>query len=29
MDGALKGQIGHRGRAFAQLAPALLQLLDR
>ena len=29
MDGALKGQIGHRGRAFAQLAPALLQLLGR
>ena len=29
MDEALKGQIGHRGRAFAQLAPALLQLLGR
>jgi XTP/dITP diphosphohydrolase len=29
MDGALKGQIGHRGQAFAQLAPALLQLLGR
>jgi XTP/dITP diphosphohydrolase len=29
MDGTLKGQIGHRGRAFAQLAPALLKLLGR
>jgi XTP/dITP diphosphohydrolase len=29
MDGPLKGQIGHRGRAFAQLAPALVQLLGR
>jgi len=29
MDGALKAQIGHRGRAFALLAPALLQLLER
>ena len=29
MDSALKGQIGHRGRAFAQLAPALLKLLRR
>lgn len=29
MDGHLKGQIGHRGRAFAQLTPALLKLLGR
>ena len=29
MDGALKAQIGHRGRAFALLAPALLELLKR
>jgi XTP/dITP diphosphohydrolase len=27
MDKALKGRIGHRGRAFAQLAPRLAQLL--
>ena len=27
MDKALKGRIGHRGRAFAQLAPKLRQLL--
>ena len=27
MDKALKGRIGHRGRAFAQLAPRLAPLL--
>jgi XTP/dITP diphosphohydrolase len=27
MDKALKGRIGHRGRAFAQLAPKLRQFL--
>ncbi len=29
MDATLKGQIGHRGRAFSQLAPALIELLKK